>query len=71
MLGLPGVSWFEHRYAMRRLDAYADDELGGDDVDRVTSHVVQCENCSHHLRFLLEVRASLRRFDARTTAPSL
>lgn len=47
---------------MRRLDAYADGELGGDDVDRVTGHVVQCENCSDYLRFLLEVRASLQRF---------
>ena len=51
---------------MRRLDAYADDELGGEDVDRVTSHIVHCENCSDHLRFLLEVRASLQRFGART-----
>ena len=66
MPGLPAVTWFEHRYAMRRLDAYADDELGGEDVDRVTGHIVQCENCSHHLRFLLEVRASLQRFGPRT-----
>ena len=65
MPGLPAVTWFEHRYAMRRLDAYADDELGGEDVDRVTSHIVHCENCSDHLRFLLEVRASLQRFGAR------
>ena len=66
MSGLRGVSWLEHRYAMRRLDAYADGELGGEDVDRVTGHVVLCENCSHHLRFLLEVRASLQRFGQRS-----
>ena len=61
------MSWLEHRYAVRRLDAYADGELGPDDVDRVTGHLVQCENCSDHLRFLLEVRASLQRFGQRAT----
>lgn len=66
MSGLPSVSWLEHRYAVRRLDAYADGELGGDDVDRVTGHLVQCENCSDYLRFLLEVRASLQCFGPRT-----
>lgn len=60
------MSWLEHRYAVRRLDAYADGELGGEDVDRVTGHLVQCENCSEYLRFLLEVRASLQGFGRRT-----
>ncbi|MEM7286613.1 MAG: zf-HC2 domain-containing protein [Actinomycetota bacterium] len=61
------MSWLEHRWAMRRLDAYADDELGADDVDRVTGHIVVCENCATHLRFLLEVRASLQRFGPRAS----
>ena len=54
------VSRIDHRYAVRRLESYVDDELDGDDVDRVTSHVVLCDDCSADVRFLLRVRASLR-----------
>jgi hypothetical protein len=50
----------EHRYASRRLDAYVDNELGHYDVDRVTGHILDCVDCSAHVRFLLRVRAALQ-----------
>ena len=55
----------EHHYAARRLDAYVDDELPGDDVDRVTGHVLDCVGCSAQVRFLLHVRAALLARSAR------
>ena len=55
------MSRVDHRYASRRLDAYVDDELGPNDVDRLTGHLIECEDCSAHVRFLLEVRAALIR----------
>jgi anti-sigma factor RsiW len=49
----------EHRYANGRLHAYVDDELHPDGVDRVTSHIVECPDCSADVRFMLRIRAAL------------
>ena len=56
------MPWSDHRYAVRRLDAYVDDELDHAAVDRVTGHLLVCDRCAGHVRFLLEIRASLWRF---------
>lgn len=49
----------EHRYATGRLHTYVDDQLHPHDVDRVTIHMLECPDCSAHVRFMLRVRASL------------
>lgn len=50
----------DHRHSRRRLDAFVDDALEPDDVDRVVAHLLECPDCSAHVRLLLRVRASLR-----------
>ena len=54
------MSLLDHRYARRRLGAFVDAELSGDDVDRVTGHLLDCPDCSADVRFLLRVRAALQ-----------
>ena len=53
-----------HHSAKRRLDAFVDEELMASRRQTVEFHLDECPDCSAHVRMLLAMRRTLRRWAA-------